>query len=179
MRDDLISRQAAIDVLNKEIIKRRLLDDVNDGMLDEFDTEDILRKLPSAQPEITDEQAIGHLQASGWMQSHDKQMYEMGLKEGLADDSDSYDALLPSSQPEINSSEISNRSDFVSRKAVRDMVATWTYDLMEQEDLWMALHDVDELSPVQDFHIDFADLRAEQEERNIATPILNPNGNIE
>ena len=48
---DTIYRQAAIDALNKEIIKRRLLDDVNDGMLDEFDTEDILRKLPSAQPE--------------------------------------------------------------------------------------------------------------------------------
>jgi len=47
---DLISRQAAIDALNKEIIKRRLLDDVNDGMLDEFDTEDILRKLPSSEP---------------------------------------------------------------------------------------------------------------------------------
>ena len=51
MSDDLVSRQAAIDALNKEIIKRRLLDDVNDGMLDEFDTEDILRKLPSVQKE--------------------------------------------------------------------------------------------------------------------------------
>lgn len=48
--DDLISREKAIDALYKEIIKRRLLDDVNDGMLDEFDTEDILRKLPSAYP---------------------------------------------------------------------------------------------------------------------------------
>lgn len=47
---DTISRRAAIDALYKEIIKRRLLDDVNDGMLDEFDTEDILRKLPSAEP---------------------------------------------------------------------------------------------------------------------------------
>ena len=52
MKDDAVSRQAAIDALNKEIIKRRLLDDVNDGMLDEFDTEDILRKLSPAQPEI-------------------------------------------------------------------------------------------------------------------------------
>lgn len=50
--DDLISRQAAIKALYTEIIKRRLLDDVNDGMLDEFDTESILRRLPSAQPEI-------------------------------------------------------------------------------------------------------------------------------
>lgn len=56
--------------------------------------------LPSVQPEITDEQAIDHLQKSGWMQNHDKQMYEMGLKERLADDSGSYDALLPSAQPE-------------------------------------------------------------------------------
>ena len=52
MSKDAIYRQDAIDALNKEIIKRRLLDDVNDGMLDEFDTEDILRKLPSAQPDI-------------------------------------------------------------------------------------------------------------------------------
>lgn len=50
--DDVISRQVAIKALNTEIIKRRLLDDVNDGMLDEFDTESILRDLPSAQPEI-------------------------------------------------------------------------------------------------------------------------------
>lgn len=45
--DDYISRQAAIEALSNEIIKRRL-DDVNDGMLDEFDTESILRKVPSA-----------------------------------------------------------------------------------------------------------------------------------
>lgn len=59
-----------------------------------------LRNFPSAQPEITDEQAIEHLQETGWMQNHDKQMYEMGLREQLADDSDSYDALLPSAQSE-------------------------------------------------------------------------------
>lgn len=49
--DDTISRQAAIVALYKEIIKRRLLDDFYDGMLDEFDTEAILRKLPSAEPQ--------------------------------------------------------------------------------------------------------------------------------
>lgn len=49
--DDTISRKAAIEALNEEIIKRWLLGNVNDGMLDEFDTESILRKLPSAQPE--------------------------------------------------------------------------------------------------------------------------------
>ena len=56
--------------------------------------------MPSAEPEITDGQAIEHLQSTGWMQRHDKQMYEMGLKEKLADDSDSYDSLMPSAEPE-------------------------------------------------------------------------------
>ena len=54
-----------------------------------------------ARSEITDEQAILHLQASGWMQRHDKEMYESGLRARLTDDSDSYDALLESAQPEI------------------------------------------------------------------------------
>ena len=81
---------------------------------------------------------------------------------------------LPSVHPEINCSEIPNTSDFVSRKAVREMVSDWAYDMMEQEDLEMALQDVDELPPAQDFHSDFADLRAEQEERNITSPVLHP-----
>ena len=50
--NDLISRRKAIDALHKEIMRRRLSDDSNDdGKLDEFDTEAILRQLPSAQPE--------------------------------------------------------------------------------------------------------------------------------
>lgn len=87
----LIDRQAAIDAA---------LDSLPD---DEYWNEQVckaINKLPSAQSEITDEKAIKHLQSSGWMQNHDKQMYEMGLKEQLADDSGSYDALLPSAQPE-------------------------------------------------------------------------------
>ena len=52
--DDMISRQEAIKALNTEIIKRRLLDDVNDGMLDEFDTESILKALPPAQPNLSE-----------------------------------------------------------------------------------------------------------------------------
>ena len=55
-------------------------------------------KAPSAQPEpseITDEKAILHLQSTGWMQNHDREMYESGLKEQLADDSGSYDSLIP------------------------------------------------------------------------------------
>ena len=38
-----------------------------------------LRSLPSAQPEITLESAIDYLHSIGWMQDHDKQMYEMGM----------------------------------------------------------------------------------------------------
>ena len=49
---DLISRQAAIKALHDEIVRRRIDEDTNDdGTLDEFDTEAILRRLPSAQPE--------------------------------------------------------------------------------------------------------------------------------
>ena len=32
--------------------------------------------LPSVQPEITDEQAIEHLQSTGWMQRHDRILTE-------------------------------------------------------------------------------------------------------
>lgn len=50
-----------------------------------------------------------------------------------------------SRKPEINCSEIPNTSDVVSRKAVRDMVATWSYDMAEWEDVELALSDVDKL----------------------------------
>jgi len=56
---------------------------------------------------------------------------------------------LPSAQPATNCSEIPNSSDVVSRKAVREMVATWSYDMAEWEDMELALHDVDELPPAQ------------------------------
>lgn len=56
---------------------------------------DHVMDLPSAQPEITDEQAIEHLQSTGWMQNHDREMYESGLREQLADASGSYDSLIP------------------------------------------------------------------------------------
>lgn len=50
--NDCISRQAAIKALHDEIVRRRIDEDTNDdGTLDEFDTEAILRRLPSAQPE--------------------------------------------------------------------------------------------------------------------------------
>lgn len=49
----LINRQTAIDALHDEIVRRRISENTNDDVtLDEFDTEAILRQLPSAQPEI-------------------------------------------------------------------------------------------------------------------------------
>ena len=48
---DTISRKAAITALSNEIVKRRLLDEMYDGCIDEFQTEEILKKLPSAQPQ--------------------------------------------------------------------------------------------------------------------------------
>ena len=48
---DCISRQAAITALSNEIVKRRLLDEMYDGCIDEFQAEEILKKLPPAQPE--------------------------------------------------------------------------------------------------------------------------------
>lgn len=109
--DDLISRQAAIDEIEYEL---EMINSALDFITLNFSAREGLRQrrgeakeilnfiqqLPAAQPEITDDQAIKHLQESGWMQNHDKQIYEMGLREQLADDSDSYDSLLPSAQPE-------------------------------------------------------------------------------
>lgn len=46
-----------------------------------IENEKDMRVIAQPEPEITDEQAIEHLQSSGWMQNHDKQMYEMGAKE--------------------------------------------------------------------------------------------------
>jgi hypothetical protein len=68
-----------------------------------------MKTLPSAQPEITDEQAIDHLEATGWLKEHDRQMYEMGIKEQLKDDSGSYDSLIP--------------QDCISRQAAIDAIA--------------------------------------------------------
>lgn len=89
---DLISRQAAVDVVDFECGEWR-------GLAKTIINK--LEALPAAQPELTDDQAITHLQSSGWMQRHDKEMYESGLKEQLADDSDSYDSLLPAVHPEV------------------------------------------------------------------------------
>ena len=97
MRSDLINRQAAIAVadasdyvgLSVEDVKK-VTDEVVKG----------LKRLPSAQPEITLESAVDYLHSIGWMQEHDRKMYDMGLKEQLADDSGSYDSLIPCAEPE-------------------------------------------------------------------------------
>ena len=78
MDDDLISRQAAIDVCGDWYVE--------EGTADGFigTVKQLLEGLPPAQPEpseITDEQAILHLQSTGWMQNHDREMYESGLRE--------------------------------------------------------------------------------------------------
>jgi hypothetical protein len=76
-----------------------------------------------------------------------KSEYAQGIACGAAL-AKTYIEQLPSAQPATNCSEFPNTSDFVSRKAVRDMVATWSYDMAEWEDMELALHDVDELPPV-------------------------------
>lgn len=86
-------------------------------------------EIPSVQPELTDEQSIAHLQSSGWMQRHDKEIYKSGLKEQLADDSDSYDSLLPSVHPD-HVADISKKveGDCISRQAAIDAVGDWIYN---------------------------------------------------
>ena len=104
---DLISRQAAIDAINKAF-ERVFAWDGTSPLGDK-----VLENVPSAQPEpseITDEQAILHLRSTGWMQRHDKEMHESGLKERLADDSESYDSLIPHEDD----------GDIISRQAAID-----------------------------------------------------------
>ena len=113
---DTISRQEAIDAVDD------IESEVADG--DGFQYakwREYFCDMPSAQPEpseITDEQAIMHLQSTGWMQNHDREMYESGLRERLADDSDSYDALLPSAQPELTQNLHNACTDLISRQEV-------------------------------------------------------------
>lgn len=85
-----------------------------------------LEQIPPAQPkpsEITDEQAILHLQSTGWMRNHDREMYESGLREQLADDSGGYDSLIPC-------------EDTISRQAahISVMVKKWRDEQNERTD---------------------------------------------
>jgi hypothetical protein len=52
-------------------------------------------------------------------------------------------------QPDLKPSCNQFETNLVSRKAVREMVARWSYDMAEWEDVELALHDVDGLPPVQ------------------------------
>ena len=106
--EDCISRRVAIDAVRKNTFRLSFAEEQNCECHVAWSAEAVysdvmegaLLELPATQPELTDEQSIAHLQSSGWMQRHDKEMYESGLKEQLADDSDSYDSLLPTVQPE-------------------------------------------------------------------------------
>lgn len=98
--DDLISRQAAIEeIFNEPLYESGMKERTAIAVV--LAIYEKIKSLSPTQPEITDEQAIEHLRSTGWMQNHDREMYDMGLKEQLADDSGSYDSLLPSAQPEI------------------------------------------------------------------------------
>lgn len=44
---------------------------------------------------IREDEAIKYLQETGWMGQHDKEMFDKGLNVQLADDSHSYDSLIP------------------------------------------------------------------------------------
>ena len=68
---DLISRQAAIDAVSRGCQEFR-------GIFAECEKN--LNELQPVQPEITLESAIDYLHSIGWMQSHDKQMYEDGQR---------------------------------------------------------------------------------------------------
>lgn len=121
--NDLISRADAIDAIlavtgNSSV--RELYEHVQEHGLSEMWSGgvnaaiDTIIAVPSAQPELTDDRAIEHLQSTGWMQNHDKEMYEMGLREQLADDGGSYDSLIPS-------------GDTILRQAAIDAIKTSRY----------------------------------------------------
>ena len=123
--DDLISRQVAIDAIDecfKKVVRARNMSAYEydsayaQGEIDAYVAAiDTLKTFAPVQPEpseITDEQAILHLQSTGWMQNHDREIYESGLKERLADDSESYDSLIP----------YEDDGDTISRRAAVDVV---------------------------------------------------------
>ena len=75
--NDLISRQAAIRWVKTECnpYGNPTLDFESGKRVIEH-----LKQMPSAQPDITNEQAIAHLTKSGWLREHDTQMMIMGYK---------------------------------------------------------------------------------------------------
>lgn len=75
---DLISRKAAIDALKE--VSEHYTDKGREWHPHVNFMVQAIEELPSAQPEITLESAIDYLNSIGWMQSHDKQMYEYGQR---------------------------------------------------------------------------------------------------
>lgn len=81
-----------IDLINRQTLMKEFSDFVRRSNNSDFapaptwnDAVSLVKSMPFVQSEITDEQAILHLQSTGWMQNHDREMYEMGLKEQLKD----------------------------------------------------------------------------------------------
>ena len=68
---DTISRAKAIETIDSF--------NVFESRGDQIKLEQMIGELPPAQPEITHEQAVGYLQSTGWMQSHDLQMMLDGI----------------------------------------------------------------------------------------------------
>lgn len=151
---DLIGRQAAIDGV--KTLHEVAWKNWHEPTLSSNVVIDMIKDLPSARPdpsqvardiadiienekdmrviarsEITDEQAIEHLQSTGWMQRHDKEMYESGLRARLTDDSDSYDALLESEQPELCEDAVSRRRLL---NDLKELIAAWEkYPFMAEQ----------------------------------------------
>lgn len=121
---DCISRRAALDAMKKITFPHwfecgeYLSEDTREiEIINSKKALEVIEALPSAQPEpseITDEQAILHLQSTGWMRNHDREIYESGVKERLADDSESYDSLIPHEDD----------GDTISRQAAIDAIGT-------------------------------------------------------
>ena len=107
--------------LATDTISRQALCEYALSQKDKSVTPNDIMRFPSAQPELTDDRAIEHLQSTGWMQNHDKEMYEMGLREQLADDGGSYDSLIQS-------------GDTILRQGAIDAIKTSRYlvDAMEK-----------------------------------------------
>jgi len=139
---DLIDRQAAIDAVKKNTFRLTFAEEQNceghvawsaNAVYSDV-IEGALLELPSVLPEpseITDEQAILHLQSTGWMQNHDREIYESGLKERLADDSESYDSLIPYEDDE----------DTISRQAAIEALADMHCKSDEDGYVWIIRSD--------------------------------------
>ena len=127
--DDLIRRQDVIDKVNAWTYDFRDPEDDWAALKE-------IKDIPSAQPE----QSI-----SEWQKDFREYINMLNIPRDDYNGIMEYINDVPSAQPATNCSEFPNTSDFVIRKAVREMVATWSYDMAEWEDVELALSDVDKL----------------------------------